>query len=259
MLTLAFVTGTEPDKWFRRYEERSSHGPLRTRGEDDPVSLLLDGEVDAALVRFPEPRIDREEYHVVELYTESAGVAVPKESVYAELGEALRPEDIAGEACHYAPEAGTSIDLAGLRVGLQVVAANVGVVMGPRPILAMLGGKQVRDCELLEAPWGETRIGIVWPKERDADDVQDLVGIMKGRTAQSTRQGGGDRGAGEHGQTKKLSAKEKTRAKQERRAAREGRAVQDAGGRQRGGSGRRGVGRRGSAGRGRGGRRGPRG
>lgn len=251
MLTLAFVTGTVPDKWFRRYEQRSAHSrPLRAQGEDDPVQLLLNGEVDAALVRFPEPRIDREDYHVVELYTESAGVAVPKESVYAELGEALRLEDVAGEPCHYAPERGQTVAIPDLRMGLQVVAANVGVVVGPRPILAQLGGKQVRDLELLDAPWGETRIGIVWAKERDDDDIQDLVGIMKGRRAQSTRQGGGDRGKGDQDRGKKLSAREKTLAKQERRATRgENSGTQRRGGKKTGargaGRGNPGVGRRG--------------
>lgn len=36
-------------------------------------------------------------------------------------------------------------------------------------------------------------MGLVWLKERDADDIQDFVGVAKGRTARSSRGGGDER------------------------------------------------------------------
>ena len=58
MLRLAFATGTEPGKWFRRFEENTAHGGLYTVDADDALAPLVAGEVDLALARLPDPRVD---------------------------------------------------------------------------------------------------------------------------------------------------------------------------------------------------------
>lgn len=198
MLTIAFVTGTEPGKWFRRYEEFSG-ARLSTLPSSDPFPLLTapgGAGADLALVRLPDPRVG-EEYHVVRLYEESAGVAVPKDSVYAEVGEEVRWSDVSGEHLNYAFSAAAppAEAEAELRSALQVVAANVGIAVGPLPLLRALSKKQVAALPLA-APAGvaaATEVGLVWLKERDADDIQDFVGVAKGRTARSSRGGGDER------------------------------------------------------------------
>ena len=100
MLRLVFCTGTEPGKWFRRY--RDSHAPdaLQTVDADDAATVLLSGDADLALMRLPDARID-ESFHTVRLYEEAPGIAVPKDSVYSEVGEEVAPADVADEIVNY--------------------------------------------------------------------------------------------------------------------------------------------------------------
>ena len=178
MLTIAFATGTEPGKWFRRFEELTG-SRLETVPADDPF-VLVGKQATAALVRLPDERVT-DEYHVVRLYEEAAGVAVPKDSVYAEVGEVTR-SDLADEIVNF--DGQSPID--DLRSALQVVAANVGVAYGPLPLLKNLARKQIKALPLVgEEP--ATQIALVWRKADDSDAVQDFVGVTKGRTVRSSR------------------------------------------------------------------------
>lgn len=178
MLTIAFATGTEPGKWFRRFEELTG-SRLETMPADDPF-VLVGKQATAALVRLPDERVT-DEYHVVRLYEEAAGVAVPKDSVYAEVREVTRA-DLADEIVNF--DGQSPID--DLRSALQVVAANVGVAYAPLPLLKNLARKQIKALHLLgEEP--ATQIALVWRKADDSDAVQDFVGVTKGRTVRSSR------------------------------------------------------------------------
>lgn len=225
MLRLAFVTGTEPGKWFSRYRDTTGHG-LEDFPSDDPFALLIDGRADLALLRLPDPRVGvpGEKFHQVVLYSEKPGVAVPKDSVYAEVGEAVRLSDLADEHVNYrfdqsraradepgveaagevspssacagvagaevtGAEVGGSVDE--LRSALQVVAANVGVAFAPAPLLKVLSKKRVAVLELIgeegSAQHPETSVALVWEVEKDSDAIQDFVGVAKGRTRNSSR------------------------------------------------------------------------
>lgn len=205
MLSLGFVTGVEPDKWVRRYRENTRHGGIDAHGLADPVGPLLDGELDLALVRLPDERID-DRFHLIELYDEETGVAVPKDSVFAEAGETLSPRDVDGETVNYRIADDGTLDVDALRTALQVVAANVGIALAPRPALKVLSKKQVVHLGYRDRSLPTTRIALVFAKDRDSDAVQDFVGVAKGRTANSSRQA-----------APKRSAREKTLAKQRRR------------------------------------------
>lgn len=231
MLRLAFVTGTEPGKWFARYRETTGRG-LEEIPSDDPFAMLIDGSADLALLRLPDPRVGEpgEQFHQVRLYVEKPGVAVPKDSVYAEVGEDVRLDDLADEHVNYrfvpstdaevgagvfaadvdsvsADPSGSSID--DLRAALQVVAANVGIAFAPAPLLKVLSKKQVVVLHLrgadgsteargnaegdsaVSANAAGSEIGLVWKVEDDSETIQDFVGVAKGRTRNSSR-GGGD-------------------------------------------------------------------
>lgn len=204
MLTLAFATGTEPGKWLRRYRERV--GPLTALDADEPMKLLIDGSADLALTRLPDPRV-HDAHHVVHLYEEQTGIAVSKDSVYDEVGERVRPEDLDGEMVNYRIASDGAINYDELRAALQVVGANVGVAIAPRPLLKILSKKQVIPLEFVDPTVPVTSIALVWLKARDTDAIQDFVGIAKGRTPNSSRQS-----------QPKRSAREKALAKQARRA-----------------------------------------
>lgn len=178
---------------------------------EDPVALLVDASIDLALARVPrrgiDPRIDADLFHVVRLYTEQKGLAVPKDSVYAELGEAVVSSDVADEFLNYRMPNDAQIDYAAIRAGLQVVAANVGIVIAPRPVLKVLSKKQVAVVEYIDDSVTETEIVLAWNKDNDTTEIQDFVGITKGRTKNTSR-----------GEKVKKSAREKPLAKQARRA-----------------------------------------
>lgn len=175
MLTIAFATGTAPGKWFRRYEEMTGTR-LTALPSDDPFSETCD----LALVRLPDARVG-EQHHVVRLYKEALGVAVPKDS---EIDPANADNEIVNYRFDTEDNPAAAADA--LRSALQIVAANVGVAFAPLPLLKALSKKQV---QALEYP-GEaaaTEIALVWLKERDDDDIQDFVGVAKGRTVRSSR------------------------------------------------------------------------
>ena len=187
MLRIAFVTGTEPGKWFARYRETTDHG-LEELPSDDPFALVEAGEAHLALMRLDD-RIGEpgETYHRVNLYNEMPGVAVPKDSVFAEMGEKLAPREFAGEIINFTYKPDSLID--DLRSALQIVAANVGVAYAPAPLLKVLSKKQVAVVELTSQPEGmePTEIGLVWKVSADSDAIQDFVGVAKGRTRNSSR------------------------------------------------------------------------
>ena len=153
-----------------------------TADADDAMATLLAQEADLALTRLPDPRVD-DSFHVVRLYEEAPGIAVPKDSVYAEVGEDITPEDVAEEIVNYRIAQDGSVDVPALRTALQVVAANVGVAIAPRPLLK-----------------------VVWRRADDGDEIQDFVGVAKGRTRNSSRN-----------VAEKRSARDKAKAKQARR------------------------------------------
>ena len=187
MLRIAFVTGTEPGKWFARYRETTDHG-LEELPSDDPFALVEAGEADLALMRLDD-RVGEpgETYHCVSLYSEAPGVAVPKDSVFAEMGEKLAPREFAGEIINFTYKPDSLID--DLRSALQVVAANVGIAYAPAPLLKVLSKKQVAVVDLTSQPEGmeQTEIGLVWKISADSDAIQDFVGVAKGRTRNSSR------------------------------------------------------------------------
>lgn len=211
MLRIAFATGTEPGKWFSRFREASAT-PLETIAADDALGAVLDGTAAVALTRLPmpplqDPRVD-ETFHVVRLYEEAPGIAVPKDSVFAELGEDVEWAEVADEILNYEIPSTGLADAAAVRDALQIVAANVGIVIAPRPLLKVLAKKQVVPLGLVKEDVARTEIAVVWRKADDCDDIQDFVGITRGRMPHSSR-----------GKDVKLSAREKSLAKNARRAA----------------------------------------
>ena len=206
MLRIAFVTGTEPGKWFARYREITDHG-LTELPSDDPFALVEASEADLALMRLPDERVGEpgETYHRVNLYSETPGVAVPKDSVFAEMGEKLAPREFTGEIINFTYSAHSLID--DLRSALHIVAANVGIAYAPAPLLKVLSKKQVAVVELTAQPEGmnPTEIGLVWSVSADSDTIQDFVGVAKGRTRNSSR------GAQKKPQSTKKNAHQRSR------------------------------------------------
>ncbi len=187
-LRVVFSPGVNPDKWLRRFDERVPGWRAAAAATDQPMPFLKRGTADVGIVRLGPAGVPPE-YHCVELYAEQLGVAAPKEHPI-EVMRSVRLSELADEVEMYRTPTSGIDDIPALKEALSVVAANVGIAIAPKPLLRALRPRSVVHRDLFQdatPPIPETRIALVWLKDRDADEVQDFVGICRGRKAGSSR------------------------------------------------------------------------
>lgn len=174
-LTIAFVAGVTLTRWTTAWAERFPRQPLAFLPIDPAaqVAVLHDGRSDVSFVRLP---IDRDELSVIPLYSETPVVIVPKEhpiSLFASVTIAdLAAEDrVAGNLS--AEDA------------VELVAAGGGIVILPQSIARLHARKDVVARAVTDA--AETGIAIAWLAEKTTPQIEEFVGIVRGRTARSSR------------------------------------------------------------------------
>ena len=189
MLRVGFVTGATPDKWARtwreRHRERLELVPLL---QEEQEAALRGGEVDMALVRLP---VDRAGLHLIPLYDEQP-VAVVSREHYLSLAPSVTLEDLAEEqlvAPHASGWRPTVDQLAwppmSDKEAIETVAAGTGVVIVPMSVARLFHRKDVVavPVEGLEP----SKVGLAWLVDRDDERTQQFVGIVRGRSANSSR------------------------------------------------------------------------
>ncbi|MDJ0381677.1 LysR family substrate-binding domain-containing protein [Streptomyces sp. G-G2] len=190
---LAYVPGVTPTKWVRIWNERLPDVPLTlvqvTPGE--APGLLRDGGADAAFVRLP---IDRTDLSAIPLYTETTVVVIPKdhlittseevatgdladEIVLHPLDDTLDWEQLPGKPAFERPA--TTAD------AIELVAAGIGVLAVPQSLARLHHRKDLTYRPLTGAP--ESRVALSWPEEETTDLVEEFIGIVRGRTVNSSR------------------------------------------------------------------------
>lgn len=177
-LTFAYVAGVTPGKWIRRWEERMPDVPLHSFMSDDGAQLevLRDGSADLSFVRLP---VDRDGLHVIPLYEEQPVVVAPKGHEIS-VFEEVALEDLAEE---------NFLDVAGMggpEMALQVVAAGAGLVILPMSVARHFNVKDTVARRLTGAEG--TQIALAWPSSSASEVIEEFIGIVRGRTAQSSRQ-----------------------------------------------------------------------
>ena len=176
-LRVAFVTGVTPGKWERVWRERRvGRLDLVPLPQAAALAGLADGTVHMVLAR---DTARDDERHAIELYRESPVVVAPKGSLVAAF-DALDLADLADE--NVLPVdllTGTGED------AVELVAANVGVAVMPQSVGRVLSRKDVVARPLRDAP--DTAISLVWPIEGAHPLADVFVGIVRGRTARSSR------------------------------------------------------------------------
>ncbi|MEU3609522.1 LysR family transcriptional regulator substrate-binding protein [Streptomyces sp. NPDC035033] len=191
---LAYVPGVTPSKWVRIWGQRLPDVPLTlvqvTPGES--FGALRDGTADAALLRLP---VDGEDLSAIPLYEETSVVVVPKDHLFA-AAEELTPEDLAeelvlhplddtldweappGRPAFQRPE--TTAD------AIELVAAGVGVLVVPQSLARLHHRKDLTYRTVTGVP--QSRVALSWPRAEEAPDlVEEFIGIVRGRTVNSTR------------------------------------------------------------------------
>ncbi|MET4591853.1 DNA-binding transcriptional LysR family regulator [Arthrobacter sp. 754] len=178
VLRFAYVAGVTPGKWIRRWEERVLDIPLESFMSDDgaQVSVLTDGSADLSFVRLP---IERGDLNVIPLYEEQPVVVAPKGheiSVFEEVALA----DLAAETFLDVAEMG------GPEAAMQVVASGAGLVILPMSVARHFNVKDTVARRLTGAP--VTEIALAWPADSTDEIIEEFIGIVRGRTAASSRQ-----------------------------------------------------------------------
>lgn len=218
---LAYVPGVTPTKWVRVWHERLPHTTLELVQATvaEAPQLLAGGGADAGLVRLP---VDRSALSAIPLYTETTVVVIPKDHVataadevsLAELSDeiVLHPlddvldwETLPGRPALERPA--TTAD------AIELVAAGVGVLLVPQSLARLHHRKDLTYRPVPESP--ESRVALSWPESEETPDlVEEFIGIVRGRTVNSTR--------GRAATPQRPTAKAKDKAKEKAKGKRAG-------------------------------------
>ncbi|GAB3954959.1 hypothetical protein GCM10029976_098370 [Kribbella albertanoniae] len=191
---LGYVPGVTPAKWARIWAERLPRTPIELIqvAAADAVTLVHDAGADAALVRLP---IDRTGLHAIPLYVEQTVVVVPKDHVVTAVEE-VALDDLADELILHPhddvlewerPLPGRVIDErpATTAAAIELVAMGTGLLVVPMSLARLHHRKDLTFRPLLEAP--SSQVALAWPEGAESSLVEEFVGIVRGRTANSTR------------------------------------------------------------------------
>ncbi|MGW2313158.1 LysR family transcriptional regulator substrate-binding protein [Actinomadura luteofluorescens] len=190
---LAYVPGVTPAKWAGVWAERVRDVPLRLVQVPaaDIVPLLRKGDVDAAFVRLP---VDREALHVIPLYLETTVVVVPKdhavaaaeeveladladEDVFEPLDEVLTWDERPGQPAFTRPEHTAE--------AIELVASGTGTLLLPQSLARLHHRRDLTYRTVTDAP--QSQIGLAWLEVVTTDLMEELIGIVRGRTPNSSR------------------------------------------------------------------------
>ena len=173
---VAFVPGVTPTKWERIWRERMRRQRLELRPSSAAaaVAALRGGDLDAAFLR--DTAAD-DEFSAIRLYEEVPVVVASRDHLFAtlETGEQLAPSDLVGENLLPGQDADT----------LELVAAGVGIARMPQSLARALGRRDVVARPLSGSP--STWISLVWPIDATTPAVETFIGIVRGRTENSSR------------------------------------------------------------------------
>ncbi|WP_329263540.1 LysR family transcriptional regulator substrate-binding protein [Streptomyces sp. NBC_01478] len=190
---LAYVPGVTPAKWVRIWNERRPDVPLILVPVPaaEASDVLRRGEADAGLVRSP---VDRTVLSAIPLYTEATVVVAPKDHVVTAaeevsldeladevvlhpLDDVLDWEQPPGEPAFERPA--TTED------AVEHVASGIGILYVPQSLARLHHRKDLTYRTVVDAP--QSDVALSWPEDATTDLVEDFIGIVRGRTVNSTR------------------------------------------------------------------------
>ena len=196
---LAYVPGVTPGKWVRIWGERLPDTPLDLHQVPaaEAAALLRERGADAGFVRLPVDREDRTDLSAIPLYTETTVAVVPKDH-FAAAADEVRLADLADEVVlHPLDDVLGWADASGLpgrpalerpattADAVELVAAGIGVLLVPQSLARLHHRRDLTYRPVADAP--QSQVALSWREDATTDEVDDLIGIVRGRTANSTR------------------------------------------------------------------------
>ncbi len=195
---LGAVAGATPGTWIDRWESRravAGRGPLELL----PIAVaeqrdaLIEHRVDAAIVRLP---IERDDLSVIPLYDEQPVVVMSVDSALT-VADDLGTDDLAGEVVIVpaddvlampAPASTLAPAFAAPATtedAIATVATGVGVVIVPMSLARLHHRRDVTFRPYRDGPLSP--VALAWVAARTTDDVEAFIGIVRGRTENSSR------------------------------------------------------------------------
>lgn len=170
---IGVVAGVTPDRWVRAWRDRMQDVPLEVVPVEHPADALH-GRVRMVFARLPVEGIDADEVHVIPLWEETPVVVAAKDhpvKVFDEVTEA----DLADEQLYPGWDEGV----------LDIVAAGHGIARMPQSVFRATGRRDVVARPVTDAV--PSRVGLVWLRSEGGVLVDEFIGIVRGRTANSSR------------------------------------------------------------------------
>ncbi|HYI50213.1 MAG TPA: LysR substrate-binding domain-containing protein [Microbacterium sp.] len=191
---LGAIPGATPGGWIDAWRERMPDTDL----ELHPIAFstqreeLLGGGLDAALVRLP---IDGDALSVIPLYDEVAVVVCSADS-HLTAAEELELSDLAGEVALVPRDDVLALEIPGAvaasfeppndtEQAIATVAAGVGIVVVPMSLARLHRRKDTAYRPLRDVL--PSTVALAWPADRTTPGVEAFVGIVRGRTPNSSR------------------------------------------------------------------------
>jgi len=172
-LRVGKVPGVTVSKWTGVWAERFPRTRLEVVDVDQQNQrhTLTGGEVDLCFVRLP---IDSDGLHLIRLYEELPVAWVSKDHVVAAADEVtlaeLADEDVLTEVTPHA------IDLVSLGEAVLHVPASIARTESRRDFVYRT---------ITDAP--STTVGLAWLVDNPHELIEEFIGIVRGRTANSSR------------------------------------------------------------------------
>ena len=210
---LGYVPGATPGRWARTWRERLPDVRLDLVQVDagDAPDALAGRRVDAAILRLP---VDGDLLHAIPLYTELPVVAVSRDHLLAATteDEVVTADDVADDVVWLAkddvlfadsgpvpglaptsPDPGVDLRPDTAADAIALVATGVGITIVPMSLARLHHRKDVTYRVLDGGPGAP--VGLAWLVDGLPDDVrglvEEMIGIVRGRTANSSRGRGG--------------------------------------------------------------------
>lgn len=190
---LVYVAGATPSKWARTWSERVPGVALElvpVTAAEAPA-MLIDKRVDAGLVRLP---VDRDLLSAIPLYTETTVVVVPKDHELTALEE-VPAEELGGYVVQHpmddcleweTPPGVPAITRPQTTAdAIELVAAGVGLLLVPQSLARLHHRRDLTYVPVAGVP--QSQVALSWPEGPASDLVEEFIGIVRGRTVNSTR------------------------------------------------------------------------
>ena len=191
--TLGYVPGVTPGKWVRLWADREPDVPLDLVQvtAEHAAALVRARDADAVLLRLP---VDRTGLHAIPLYTETTVVVLPKDHYLAAADE-VSAADVDGTVLLHplddtldwaGPPGEPALDRPATTAdAIELVAAGVGLLVVPQSLARLHHRRDLVYRPFPAAP--ESRVALAWLEDETTDLMERFIGIVRGRTVNSTR------------------------------------------------------------------------